>query len=108
MSSRKPGPKPKGPSRSVDAPKVAREKRVTPEMLVMHLNDINAGAKCTFCGVGDYAVPSDPDGKSASMVATPAPQSKNFGLWLYTAVCVNCNHVIFFHAPRVAAVIIRD
>lgn len=85
-----------------------KEFSVTPHQLVDYLNGINEDAKCSFCGVGDYAVPADPTGTKASMVATPVPHMQSVGLWLYTAVCGNCAHVVLFHAPAVAAKIIKD
>lgn len=81
---------------------VRKELKVTPAQLVKYLNDTNESAKCSYCGTGDYGVSSDPTGEIASIVATPVPHVKGLGLWLYTAVCTNCGHVVFFHAPTVA------
>ncbi|MEX5626096.1 hypothetical protein [Pseudomonas marginalis] len=96
-------PPPKGAEKPIP-----REQKVTAEQLVDHLNSINPDSLCTFCGVGEYAVPSDPEGKTASMVAAPIPYLPGVGLWLYTAVCTNCSHVVFFHAPFTAAKIIKE
>lgn len=85
-----------------------KELKVTAQQFVDYLNEINESAKCSYCGVGEYGVPSDPSGVSASLVATPVPHVKGIGLWLYTAVCGNCSHVIFFHAPGVSTKIIKD
>lgn len=110
MSARKPKPR-FNPSADVGTGSndpARKERRVSAGMLVEFLNRVAPGAKCSFCGTGEYAVPSDPSGECASMVATPIPHMKSVGLWLYTAVCQNCAHVVFFHAPMVASQIIED
>lgn len=107
MAAKKTNQRPK----TTPAPKPPIERKelsVTAQQLVDYLNTVNESAKCSFCGVGDYAVPSDPTGTTASLVATPVPHVKGIGLWLYTAVCANCAHVVFFHAPAVSAKIIKD
>lgn len=107
MSARKNSHKAKA-STSVPLSEKHKELRVTAHQLVDYMNEMNASAKCSFCGVGEYGVPSDPTGATASIVATPVPHVKGIGLWLYTAVCGNCAHVIFFHAPGVSTKLLKD
>lgn len=82
---------------------IRAELLVTPLQLHEFLNAKNADVKCSFCGVGDYGIAADPTGEMAPLVSTPVPHVKGLGLWLYTAACMNCGHVVFFHAPFVAS-----
>lgn len=107
MSARKPGNRHQ-PTAAVDSSADRRERRVSADMLVAYLNKVAPHSRCAFCGEGEYAIPSDPTGESASMVATPIPHMKSVGLWLYTAVCRNCANVVFFHAPMIATQIFKD
>jgi hypothetical protein len=106
MSTKRSGHKSKTAQNPI--PSDRKELKVTSQQLVDYLNQINESAKCSFCGVGEYGVPSDPTGNVASIVATPTPHLQGMGVWLYTAVCGNCSHVIFFHAPGISKKIIKD
>lgn len=107
MSAKRHGSKGKTAPKPTPKP-LPRERQVTAAMLVDHLNSITDDRKCSFCGIGDYAVPADPNGTTASLVAAPIPYMSTIGLWLYTAVCTHCSNVVFFHAPFTAARIIKD
>lgn len=64
-----------------------------------YLERMRPGRSCCFCTGGTYIPAPSPQGGTAGVVATPAPNVAKIGVWFFAATCDKCGDTRLFHAP---------
>lgn len=81
--------------------------KITVQQFVDYLNSKGPDVKCSFCGVGEYGVSSNPSGDATALISSPVPDHSGIGIWFFPAACIECGFTILFNAAMVTKAIVE-